>query len=74
MTAVADVYVRELKEDVALGVRNERHPKNYVPVVERYLKAYFGTKVIGTIDNADIAEYQKWRSAYWISGPGPKPD
>ncbi len=70
--AVADVYVRELKEEIDLGVRNERHLKDYVPVVERYLKPHFGTKAIDTIDNADIAAYQKWRSAYWISGPGSK--
>ena len=58
-SAVADVYVRELREEVDLGVRNERHLKDYVPVVKRYLKLYFGTKAIDTIDNADIADYQK---------------
>ena len=38
--AVADVYVRELREEVDLGVRNERHLKDYVPVVKRYLNRH----------------------------------
>ena len=69
-SAVADVYVRELKEEVELGVRSERHLKDYVPMVDRYLKPFFGDRHIDTIRNKDVAEYQSWRRTYWISGPG----
>lgn len=69
-SAVADIYVRELKEEVELGVRNERHLRDYVPITERYLKPFFGDRHIDTIKNRDIAEYQSWRRVYWISGPG----
>ncbi len=55
---VADVYVNELKDEIALGVRHERHLKDYGSVVERYLKPYFGDRPIDTITNKDIAAYQ----------------
>ncbi|MDA0231672.1 MAG: site-specific integrase [Proteobacteria bacterium] len=68
--AVADLYVKELKGEVALGQRNERHIKDYVPIVERYFKDYFGNKLIDTIQTSDIAAYREWRAKYWIDGPG----
>ena len=71
-SAVADVYVRELQEEVDLGVRNERHLKDYIPVVDRYLKPYFGDRHIDTITSRDIVDYQAWRRSYWVTGPGSK--
>jgi hypothetical protein len=71
-SAVADVYVQELKEEVDLGIRSDRHLRDYVPIVERYLKAYFGDRHMDSISNKVISEYQAWRRSYWISGPGKK--
>ncbi len=70
--AVADLYVKELKGEVALGERKSRHIKDYVPIVERYLKTYFGNKPIDTIQTKDIAAYRDWRARYWTEGPGSK--
>ncbi len=70
--AVADLYVKELEGEVALGDRNERHIKDYVPIVERYFKAYFGDKSIDTIQMKDIAAYREWRANYWTDGSGSK--
>lgn len=66
------MYVRELKEEIDLGVRSERHIKDYVPIVDRYLKPHFSNRDIDTITNKDIAAYQSWRRSYWTSGPGSK--
>ena len=68
--AVAELYCQTLRDEVALGVRNGRHLKDYLPVVERYLKPYFGNREIDSISNRDIIDYLKWRRAYWIDGPG----
>lgn len=70
--AVADLYVKELEGEVALGDRNKRHIKDYVPIVERYFKAYFGDKSIDTIQTKDIAAYREWRANYWTDGSGSK--
>ncbi len=46
---VADVcalYIKDLKEEVAVGVTNARHLKDYEPLAERYVKVYFGTRHI----------------------------
>ncbi len=69
-SSVCDLYLKELKSEVTLGIRNERHLKDYTPTISRYLIPFFGNKDIATISNQDIAAYQKWRMAYWISGPG----
>lgn len=70
--SVCRLYLRELEREIELDLRNPRHLKDYKPTVERYLQPFFGRKQIGQITNRDIAEYQKWRVAYWITGPGAK--
>ncbi len=67
---VAELYLDELEDDVRLQLRNPRHLKDYKPVAERFLITLFGRKTIAQIKNQDIADYQKWRAAYWIDGPG----
>jgi hypothetical protein len=38
----ADAWLKELRAEVRAGARNERTVIDYEPVVERYLKPYFG--------------------------------
>lgn len=68
----ADAWLKELRAEVRAGSRNERTVIDYEPVVERYLKPYFGNKPIDTIKASDIAQYRSWRRDYWVSGPGSK--
>ena len=68
----ADAWLKELRAEVRAGSRNERTVIDYEPVVERYLKPYFGNKPIDTIKASDIAQYRSWRRDYWVTGPGSK--
>jgi hypothetical protein len=68
----ADAWIKELRAEVRAGSRNERTVLDYEPVVERYLKPYFGDKPIDTIKAPDIAQYRSWRRDYWVTGPGSK--
>jgi hypothetical protein len=68
----ADAWLKELRAEVRAGSRNERTVIDYEPVVERYLKPYFGNKPMDTIKASDIAQYRSWRRDYWVTGPGSK--
>lgn len=68
------LYEKELREEVELGLRSPQRLDDCLPVIQRYLRPYFGRRKIDEISNKDIAEYQKWRAAYWVSGPGAKSD
>jgi integrase len=69
---VADRYLEDLQREVDLGLRNPRHVRDYKPVVERYLKPFFGRMMIDEINNTRIEEYRNWRDTYWVTGPGGK--
>jgi hypothetical protein len=68
----ADAWIKELRAEVRAGTRKERTVIDYEPVVERYLKPYFGNKPIDAIKPSDIAQYRSWRRDYWVTGPGSK--
>jgi hypothetical protein len=68
----ADAWIKELRAEVRAGTRKERTVIDYEPVVERYLKPYFGSKPIDCIKPSDIAQYRSWRRDYWVTGPGSK--
>ncbi|MGF1456270.1 MAG: hypothetical protein ACFB6R_12955 [Alphaproteobacteria bacterium] len=71
-SAVCDLYIRELRDEVAAGSRSERHLRDYIPVVERYLRPYFGERQIDEIKSSHIGDYRRWRLNYWQTGPGRK--
>jgi len=71
-SAVASMYITELKSEIAIGERKPRNLKDYAPIVERYFKVFFGKRPIDTIQSKDIAAYKDWRARYWIDGPGSK--
>lgn len=70
--AMCDLYINELENDVKLGLKNTRNLKDYRKIIDKYLRHYFGRRYIDQIKNKDIADYQTWRMAYWITGDGAK--
>ena len=68
----ADAWLKELQAEVRAGLRKQRNVIDYSPIVERYLKPFFGEKTIDEIREPDIAQYRSWRRDYWIKGPGSK--
>lgn len=70
--AMCDLYIDEFENDVKLGLKNARNLKDYRKIIDSYLRPYFGRRYIDQIKNKDIAEYQTWRMAYWITGDGAK--
>lgn len=68
--AVANMYIQELKDEIAAGLRNKRNLRDYEPIIERYFKPYFSTRPIDTIQTKDITAYRDWRNMYWTTGPG----
>ena len=69
---VADLYIKELKEEVRLGFKNERNLKDYSAIVKTYLRPFYNRKYIDMIKVKDISEYDTWRADYWTTGPGSK--
>lgn len=72
---VAALWIKQLEEEVKIGLRTKRTLLDYKSVTERYLVGYFGTKLNKKIDmiNAnDIAEFWEWRKRYMVDGPGSK--
>ncbi len=68
----ADAWLKELKAEADAGLRKQRNVIDYTPIVDRYLKPFFGEKSIDEIREPDIAQYRSWRRDYWIKGPGSK--
>lgn len=68
----ANAWLKELKAEVEAGQRKQRNLIDYAPIVERYLKPFFGEKLIDEIREPEIARYRSWRRDYWIKGPGSK--
>ncbi|WP_168185928.1 tyrosine-type recombinase/integrase [Magnetospirillum sp. ME-1] len=57
-------------EDISASDLNERDKNNFRGILDRYVMAFFGDRVISTIKSKDVVEYRKWRKDFWISGPG----
>ena len=60
----ADAWIKELRAEVRAGSRNERTVMDYEPVVERYLKPYFGDKAIDAIKASDIEGQAEWAARF----------
>ena len=55
----ADSWLEELAAEIAAGTRKERTLIDYKPVVERYLKPFFGKFNVGAIPHTEVAKYRK---------------
>jgi hypothetical protein len=69
-SAVANMYIQELKDEISAGLRNKRNLRDYEPIIERYFKPYFANRPIDTIQTKDITAYRDWQNMYWTNGPG----
>lgn len=70
VASICDLYVKELEEGVAAGVRTERHLRDYKAVANRYVRGFFGQKFVDNVRQRDVAEFEAWCRAYWITGDG----
>lgn len=69
---VADLYLKELRDEVEMENKTQRNYEDYSYIVQTYLRPQLGRKQIDMIKSRDITEYNKWRAAYHITGPGSK--
>lgn len=67
---VAGEFIDQVRNESERGERSEYHPRDWPPVIERYLVGFFGDKPIDTIREPDLERYIEWRRNYWVSGPG----
>ncbi|MEJ5080592.1 tyrosine-type recombinase/integrase [Ochrobactrum sp. MYb379] len=69
-SAFAEEFIELIKQESERGERSQYHPRDWPPVINRYLVGFFGDKPIDTIKEPDIERYKEWRRTYWITGPG----
>ncbi|SCD22738.1 tyrosine-type recombinase/integrase [Brucella inopinata] len=69
-STVAAEFIELIKQEAGRAERSQYHPRDWPPVIERYLIGFFGDKPIDTIKEPDIERYKEWRRTYWTTGPG----
>jgi integrase len=67
---VAEEFIKLVVTESERGDRSEYHPRDWPPVIRRYLVGFFVDKPIDTIREPDIERYVEWRRTYWTTGPG----
>ena len=67
---VAEEFIKLVIAESERGDRSEYHPRDWPPVIRRYLIGFFADKPIDTIREPDIERYVEWRRTYWTTGPG----
>jgi hypothetical protein len=67
---ICDLYLKQLKEEVEAGITNPRHIHDYAPLIDRYVKGYFGRRHIDQLKLKDIEAFRAWCRDYWTTGPG----
>lgn len=58
--SVADIAVEEMEKQIAAGV-GKRVYNDYIIVIRKYLKPFFGAKHINTIGYEEIKKFNDWR-------------
>lgn len=59
--SVADIAIDEMERQIAAGV-GKRVYKDYIIVIRKYLKPFFGAKHINTIGYEEIKRFNDWRT------------
>ncbi|MDH6269906.1 integrase [Rhizobium sp. SG_E_25_P2] len=67
---VAEEFIKLIELESERGERSQYHPRDFPPVIRRYLIGFFGDKPIETIREPDLERYLEWRRQYWVTGPG----
>lgn len=66
--SVADIAVDEMKRQIAAGVGKSVY-NDYISVINKYLKPFFGAKNINTIGYEEIKKYSDWRTVQMKKPP-----
>lgn len=77
---VAAAYLADLEKKVNAESNLEQARQRYKSsllnqkkhIVEKYLNAFFESKVIQDISDYDVEDFKHWRKTYWTSGEGSK--
>jgi integrase len=72
VSQVCNLYVSKLESNVAIGIATPQMLVDYKPLVETYIKPFFGKRNIDLLKQRDIEEFKAWCLAYWQTGPGSK--
>jgi integrase len=66
--SVADIAVDEMQKQIAAGVGKSVY-NDYISVIKKYLKPFFGAKSINTIGYEEIKKYSDWRTVQMKKPP-----
>ena len=66
--SVADIAVDEMERQLKAGVGKSVY-NDYISVVKKYLKPFFGAKAINTIGYEEIKKYSDWRTVQMKKPP-----
>ena len=66
--SVADIAVDEMERQLAAGVGKSVY-NDYISVIKKYLKPFFGAKAINTIGYEEIKKYSDWRTVQMKKPP-----
>ena len=66
--SVADIAVDEMEKQLKAGVGKSVY-NDYISVVKKYLKPFFGAKAINTIGYEEIKKYSDWRTVQMKKPP-----
>ena len=66
--SVADIAVDEMERQLKAGVGKSVY-NDYISVIKKYLKPFFGAKAINTIGYEEIKKYSDWRTVQMKKPP-----
>ena len=66
--SVADIAVDEMERQLKAGVGKSVY-NDYISVIKKYLKPFFGAKAINTIGYEEIKKYNDWRTVQMKKPP-----
>ena len=69
---VCNSYLRGIDLDLKNQRISRTRHRFISSIIRLYFNPYFGSKDIGQIRKNDIINYRRWRTSYWIDGPGKK--
>ena len=69
---VCNSYLRGIELDLKNQRISRTRHRFISSIIRLYFNPYFGSKDIGQIRKNDIINYRRWRTSYWIDGPGKK--
>ncbi|OEU71441.1 MAG: hypothetical protein BA874_11465 [Desulfuromonadales bacterium C00003068] len=67
---ICDLYLKQMKKEVARGDRSQRNHDDYEIVVDKFIREYFGKKQIDRIPTKDVENFIIWRQDYYLTGKG----